>query len=374
MYFDYAATTPVLSEIKEQAIELLNKYENPSSVHLKSQGIKNEIEETRSKVAKMLNTTPEHIFFTSGATESNNTVIKGFYYKNMGVKHTYFTSYIEHPSVLEPIQYLSSFDDVDYHQVSLKDILNLEVFETLTNKHKPSFCSFMLANNETGTIFPIEEAARILHENNTYFHVDATQAIGKITVDVKALGVDALSFSGHKIFAPKGIGVVYLKDPKSIIPLFHGGGQEKGIRCGTENVFAILSLKIAIDYFLENFVNISKHYVLCRTHFLSLLNQKGIPYHLNEAEGLKNIVSIRFPMKGDAMADILNFKYGSMISVGSACSENKSEKKLSHVLKNMGLEDHEIQRTTRISFGVNTKLKDIEQLVNNIENVLSVYQ
>ena len=290
------------------------------------------------------------------------------------MKHTYFTSYIEHPSVLEPIQYLSSFDNVTSLKIPLKEIMDVAAFNTHVAKHKPTFCSLMLANNETGTILPIQEIANISQSNNIYFHVDATQAIGKIAVDVNELGVDALSFSGHKIFAPKGIGVIYLKNPESITPLFHGGGQEKGVRCGTENVFAILSLKIAINYFLENFQDIDKHYVLCRNHFLSLLNQKGIPYTLNEKNGLTNILSIRFSMKGDAMADILNFKYGSMISVGSACSENKTEKKLSHVLKNMGLEDHEIQKTTRISFGINTKLKDIEQLVNNIEDVLSVFQ
>ncbi len=374
MYFDYAATTPVLSEIKEQAIELLNKYENPSSVHLKSKGVKSEIELTREKVAKLLNTNPKHIFFTSGATESNNTVIKGFYYKNKEVKHHYFTSSIEHPSVLEPIAYLNEHSDFSYSHIPLQNILDTNALERTVVEEKPTFCSFMMANNETGTIFPITEIASILHQNNSYFHIDATQAIGKIDVDVTKLNVDALSFSGHKIFAPKGIGILYLKDPDSIMPLFHGGGQEKGVRCGTENVFAILSLRIAIDYFLENFDKIEAHYNLCRTYFLSLLKQKNISFALNESEGLANILSIRFGMKGDAMADILNFKYGSMISVGSACSENKDVKKLSHVLKNMGLEDHEIQKTTRISFGIETTLEDIGKLVNNIEDVLSIYQ
>jgi len=374
MYFDYAATTPVLEEIKDMAFDLLCKYENPSSAHLKSKGIKEEIEATRQKVAEFLNTTPEHIFFTSGATESNNTVIKGYYYKNKGIKqHHYCTSPIEHPSVLAPIMYLNRFDDFSYNYISLQNLLNPSSFEKEVLAKAPTFCSFMLANNETGTIFPIKEIASVLNKHKTYLHVDATQAIGKIKVDAQKLGIDALSFSGHKMFAPKGIGVLYLKDPNSVTPLLHGGGQEKGVRCGTENVFAILSLKIALQYFTDHIEQIETHYKRCKSYFLQLLEVNKIDYTLNEENGLPNIISIRFPMKGDAMADILNFKYGIMISVGSACSENKNEKKLSHVLKNIGLEDHEVQKTTRISFGIKTALEDIDELVNNINNVLAVY-
>ena len=373
MYFDYAATTPVLDEIKEKAAELLNKFENPSSVHLNSLALKKELFEVRKSVADFLNTTPEHIFFTSGATEANNTVIKGFYYKNSGVKQHYFTSQLEHLSVLAPIDYLNKNDDFSYDQIALKSIVDLYDFEKQVLIKHPTFCSLMLANNETGTIFPIKNISDILTKHGTYFHVDATQAVGKLKIDVQELDVDALSFSGHKIFAPKGIGVLYLKNPDAIDPLLHGGDQENGLRCGTENVFSILALKYAIDYFKENFNKLNAHYRLCRTHFLQLLDRNKIPYTLNESFGLVNILSIRFAMKGDALADILNFKYKTMISVGSACSENKEEKKLSYVLKNMGLADEEIQKTARISFGLNTTLEEVEELVKNIEDVLAVY-
>lgn len=373
MYFDFAATTPVLENIKENASQLLSKYENPSSLHLNSQRIKNEIEEARSMVANFLNASKEQIFFTSGATESNNTVIKGFYLKNEEVKHHYLTSSIEHPSVLEPVSYMNRYSNFSYDILSPEYLLNLEKLKQKVDEKPPSFCSFMMANNETGTIFPIQDISKILNDYNTFFHVDATQALGKIPIDVNKANIDALSFSGHKIFAPKGIGVLYLKDPKSVTPLIHGGGQENGIRCGTENVFAILSLKIAIEYLTNNFHDICSHYTKCRTYFLELLEFNDIPYILNENNGLTNILSVRFPMKGDAIADILNFKYGNMISVGSACSSNKNEKKLSYVLKSMGLSDTNIQKTTRISFGINTELSHIESLVNNISNVLSVY-
>lgn len=373
MYFDYAATTPVLKEIKDKACQLLTKYENPSSLHIKSKEIKGEIELARDKVAAFLNTTPDHIFFTSGATESNNTVIKGFYFNNKEVKQHYFTSLIEHPSVIEPIEYLNGFDNFTSSYVSLQIILNPYELEKEVLFKSPTFASFMMANNETGTIFPIKKIASILTKHGVYLHVDATQAIGKINIDVQDLDVDSLSFSGHKIFAPKGIGVLYLKDPSSVTPLIHGGGQEKGLRCGTENVFNILALKIAINYFNTHFTEIQSHYKKCRSRFLDKLNAAAIEYILNETDGLVNIISIRFSMKGDALADILNFKYGTMISVGSACSSNKNEKKLSHVLKNYGLMDHEIQKTTRISFGPETSLADIDELVKNINNVLSVY-
>lgn len=373
MYFDYAATTPVLKEIKDNAYLLLAKYENPSSLHINSKEVKNEIEMVREKVATFLNTSPDHIFFTSGATESNNTAIKGFYFNNKEVKQHYFTSLIEHPSVLEPIDYLNNFDNFSSSHIPLETILNPYELEKEVLSKAPTFASFMMANNETGTIFPIKEISSILNKHNTYLHVDATQAIGKIKIDVKDLNIDALSFSGHKMFAPKGIGILYLKNPDSVAPLIHGGGQEKGLRCGTENVFNILALKIAIDYFSNHFEEIETHYKKCRVHFLYNLKAAGIDYTLNETEGLSNILSIRFSMKGDALADILNFKYSTMISVGSACSSNKNEKKLSHVLKNCGLKDHEIQKTTRISFGPETTLTDIDKLVNNISSVLAVY-
>jgi len=373
MYFDYAATTPVLKEIKDNAYQLLTKYENPSSLHIKSKEIKDEIELARDKIAAFLKTTSDHIFFTSGATESNNTAIKGFYFNNKEIKQHYFTSLIEHPSVIEPIEYLNCFSNFSSSYIPLEIILNPYELEKEVLFKSPTFASFMMANNETGTIFPIKEIASVLTKHGTYLHVDATQAIGKINIDVQELDVDALSFSGHKIFAPKGIGVLYLKDPSSVAPLIHGGGQEKGLRCGTENVFNILALKIAINYFTTHFTEIQTHYKKCRSRFLAKLNTTGIEYILNETNGLVNILSIRFPMKGDALADILNFKYNTMISVGSACSSNKNEKKLSHALKNSGLMDHEIQKTTRISFGLETSLTDIDNLVKNINNVLAVY-
>lgn len=373
MYFDYAATTPVLNEIKNNAHELLTRFENPSSLHVNSKVIKDEIEQTRNIVAKLINAKPHQIFFTSGATESNNTVIKGFYNKNREVKHHYFTSLIEHPSILEPIDYLNSNSNFSFEYIKTEHLLSPNLLKQHIANSSPSFASFMLANNETGTLFPIKEIGELLKENNTYFHVDATQAIGKIRVDVEELNIDALSFSGHKIFAPKGIGVLYLKDTDSIEPLIHGGGQEKGFRCGTENVFAILSLKIALEYFDKNLTAIEAHYNKCRLYFLSKLNEYNIDYTLNEDKGLPNIISIRFSIKGDALADVLNFKYNTMISVGSACSSNKNEKKLSHVLKNIGLQDHDVQKTTRISFGPNTTLENINELVKNINNVLTVF-
>ncbi len=375
MYFDNAATTPVLAEILEEAEAYLLGFANPSSKYNIGQSVKDKINQVRADVALLIGASnPENIIFTSGATESNNTAIKGFYEKWSELNHHYITTSVEHPSVLKTIENLATRGKIKATYLPPATVCDLEELNFQIAKKKATFLSVMMVNNETGQKFPIQEIGEMAAQHNCFFHVDATQGISKVKVNVEDLNIDALTFSGHKIFAPKGAGVLYLKDTLSIEPLLHGGGQERGLRCGTENVFAILAMGVAVRYILKYEDKINQHYKACKDYFISMLNQYNIPFHLNEKDAVNSILSIRFPfIKGDALMEFLDFKHNIMISTGSACGSNKKSNDNKTVLGAMGFSESEIRKTVRISFGVHTKMKDIKLLVLGIKNVFSLY-
>lgn len=375
MYFDYAATTPILKEALNDVKELADSFANPSSRYQQGFLVKEKIDAVRQNIASLIGASNmENIFFTSGATESNNTVIKGFFNKNWQKRHHYITSSIEHPSVLAPIRYLEKQDKITASYLKPSELANFEGLEQTIYKNRATFLSVMGVNNETGGIFPLRDIAQVAHKQNCFFHSDCTQAISKIDIDVEELNIDAITFSGHKIFSPKGIGILYLKNPSLVEPLLHGGGQEKGIRCGTENVFAILALGQAVEYLLSHRENIKSHYQKCKRYLFALLYKNQIPFHINEANSIDSIASIRFPfIKGDTLADLLDLKYQTMVSIGSACSSNKKEEKEKSILEDIGLNKSQIRQTVRISFGVDTMIEDIEVLVSNIRNIYETY-
>lgn len=372
LYFDNAATTPLLEELSLLNEMFISKYHNPSSKYASGKEIKKEIDKVRNEIALFINTSPENIFFTSGATESNNTVIKGFYESYDSKKYHLITSAMEHPSILEPIKFLENKNRIEASY--LEGYITKNSFYNAIKPHT-QFCSIMCVNNETGILNPIQEIGKIVKEKDIYFHSDMTQAIGKIDVDVKELNLDAASFSGHKINGPKGIGFLYLKDSKQITPLLHGGGQEFNFRCGTENVLGILHLGLAIEKYRSDNKRIKEHYALCKRTFLNLLDATGIVYKLHFEENLDAILSISFKgIKNDLLMSVLDYKYNTMISIGSACNSNKEDKNLSHVLLGMGVGEEEIRQTVRISFGIKTELEDIYKFVNQLVEIFNIFK
>ncbi|TDO89337.1 aminotransferase class V [Halanaerobium saccharolyticum] len=237
IYLDYNATTPIDKKVAE-AMEayIYGNFGNPSSSHELGSKTKQAVEEARKKVASLLNASPEEIIFTSGGSESNNMVIKGaaYTYQNRG-KHI-ITSEIEHPAVISPCEFLEKNGyEVTYLPVDQNGVVDIDQLKAAVTE-ETILITIMHANNETGTIQPLAEIAEIASENDILFHTDAAQSVGKIETDVKKLGVDFFSVAAHKVYAPKGIGALYIKDGIEIEPLIHGAGHEMGKRAGTENV------------------------------------------------------------------------------------------------------------------------------------------
>ena len=243
LYFDNNASTKPSKQVRQALWEQRELFGNPSSSYRMGRVAKEQVELARQNVASLLNAEPENIFFTSGGTESNNLALKG--YLNSLHRHAgqLITSSIEHPSVLEVMEYYrAKFGyQVEHLPVDREGIVMPEALKARLGRNT-KMISIMTANNETGSIQPISEFCGLAQERGIFFHTDAVQAVGKIEIDVKALGVDALSLSGHKLNAPKGIGALYLKTPEKLTPLLHGGKQEKGLRCGTENLMGIIGL------------------------------------------------------------------------------------------------------------------------------------
>lgn len=237
IYMDYNATTPISAEVVEAMLPFLyGNYGNPSSAHEMGKTAKKAVEEARGQVATLLNCRPSEITFTSGGSESNNMVIKGVAhtYKNKG--NHIITSVIEHPAILKPLQYLESIGyKVSYVGVDQYGIVNPSDIERLITD-ETILVTIMHANNETGTIQPIKAIADICKKHGVFLHTDASQSVGKIATDVSELGVDFLTIAGHKLYAPKGIGALYMREGIAIEPLIHGAGHESGRRAGTENI------------------------------------------------------------------------------------------------------------------------------------------
>ncbi|MEM2462806.1 MAG: cysteine desulfurase family protein, partial [Candidatus Pacearchaeota archaeon] len=241
IYLDYAATTPVAPEVLEAMKPYFSeKYGNASSLHAFGQEARKALEDARKKIANFINARPAEIIFTSGGTESNNLAIKGIAFANKEKGKHIITSKIEHHAVLEPCKWLEKQGfKVTYLPVNNEGIVNPEDVEKAITK-ETILVSIMHANNEIGTIQPIEEIGKICRKHKVYFHTDAVQSFGKLEIDVKKMNIDLLSASAHKIYGPKGVGLLYVNRDVKIEPIQHGGGHETGLRSGTENVAGIV--------------------------------------------------------------------------------------------------------------------------------------
>ena len=359
IYLDYNATTPISKEVADAMRPYLDEYfGNPSSLH--SYGVKTKlaVENARTQLAKLINCETSEIVFTSGGTESNNYAIKGAAFANKNKGNHIITSSIEHPAVFEVCEYLSRNGfQITYLPVDKFGMVNPTDVENAIKSHT-ILISVMHANNEVGTIQPITEISKIAKANNILFHTDAAQSLGKIEVDVSKMGVDLLSIAGHKLYAPKGIGALYIKSGVTLEKLMHGADHEQNLRAGTENVLEIVGLGKACEIAESNLEENSNHYKKTRDYLFELLKNDlpEIKLNGNPEKRLPNTLSISFP---NVEANTLIARLENVAaSAGAACHSENID--VSSVLEAMLVPLDYAMGTIRFSTGRSTTLNDIE--------------
>jgi len=371
IYFDNAASTAVHPEVVKEMLPYFDvQYGNPSSIHQFGRKTKNAIEKARKQVAALIGAEPSEITFTSGGTESNNTIFYGCPSAKSEPSHI-ITSSIEHDAVLEPIrEFEKNGCQVTYLPVDEHGIVNSD---DITNSITPQtvMVSIMFANNEVGTIQPIKEISKICNKYQIPLHTDAVQAAGKVPINVKELGVDALSISSHKINGPKGVGALFIKKGLTIAPEILGGGQENGMRSGTENVASIVGFGKACDIAKEKLNENISHFQTLHSSMLARI-VKEIPHvKLNghtEKRIFNNIHLTFLGVNGEDLIIKLD-EHGIAASTGSACSVHTQ--KASHVLKAMSFNHEQITGSLRISFGYMNTLDEVKQAVEVLKKVVA---
>ena len=363
IYMDNSATTPVRKEVAEELIPyLIENFGNPSSIYDLGKTSKDAVENARKKVASAIGAEENEIFFTSGGTESDNWAIKGIAFANRNKGKHIITSSIEHHAVLHTCEWLEgqgfevTYLPVDkYGMVSPEDLKNAIQDDTI-------LISIMLANNEIGTIQPVEEIGKIARENRVYFHTDAVQAIGHVPIDVQKMNIDLLSLSGHKFQGPNGCWALYIRKGTKIETLLHGGAQERKRRAGTENVPAIAGLGKAIELATSEIEESNKTLLALRERLIKGLLK--IPKtHLNghPTQRLANNVNVTFEyIEGESLLLLLNAK-GIYASTGSAC--NSSSLEPSHVLTACGVPHEIVHGSLRLSLGKMNTEKDVDRVL-----------
>ena len=345
---------------------MIEQYGNPSTSYSLGREAREVVENCRNRIANILNCDPAGLYFTSGGTESDNTLIKGIahcYYK----KDNIIVSNIEHPAVLQTCKELEQEGfTITYAPVRRDGLIDIKELEKLITP-QTKLISIMLANNELGTIEPLEEICVMAHKHKVLVHTDMVQATGHMLIDIQKLGVDSFSCSGHKFGAPKGIGLAYIRPGAKCKPFIVGGGQEQGFRSGTENVPAIVGMTVALEKATKNMTYYINRMNTLRELFLKELS--GVKYKINGSQKyvLPGTLNISFPkVDGENLKLYLDSK-GICVSNGSACHSGSVEP--SHVLKAIKLSDNYINGTIRISFGDNTE-KDIQYVAQCIKEYL----
>jgi cysteine desulfurase len=371
VYLDYNATTPIDSEVADAMLPYLQTFfGNPSSSYSIGRHTKEDINRARQQVACLINARPEEIVFTSGGTESNNHAIRGIAFADKEKGKHIITSSVEHPAVTEVCRYLHSMGyEITYLPVDENGKVNPCDIENEV-RSDTVLITIMHANNEVGTVQPIQEIASIARKNNIMFHTDAAQSAGKIDTDVTRLGIDLLTLAGHKLYAPKGIGALYIKKGTKIENLLYGAGQENGIRPGTENVPYIVALGKACEIAQRDLAKNSVHMYRMRERLLrGLHNKLGGKLKLNaDLENcLPNTLSIAFE-KVDAYTLTSMIGGEVFISTGSACHSNSVE--ISSVLKAMNIDIMTAASTVRISTGKYTTEEEIDLAIQVISDTI----
>lgn len=371
IYFDYAATTPTKKEVVDTMLPYFTeKFGNPSSIYEFATENKMAIENARETIAKAIGADEKEIFFTSGGTESDNWGIKGIAesYKKKG--NHIITTAIEHHAVLHTCEYLGKNGyEVTYLSVDDNGLINMEELKAAI-KDTTILITIMYANNEIGTIQDIKTIGKIAKENDVIFHTDAVQALGHISIDVKAMNIDLLSLSSHKLYGPNGIGALYVRKGLKLKAFIHGGAQERSRRGGTENVPAIVGFGKAVELVMENREAESGRQSELRDYFIKEVLDK-IPYaKLNghETKRLPNNANISFSfIEGESLLIMLDMK-NICASSGSACTSGSLDP--SHVLLAIGLPHEQAHGSLRITLGEESTKEEIDYLVKELQVIV----
>lgn len=374
---DYSATTPVAPEVLEAMLPYFSeKFGNASSLYSLGLEAKEALEESRAKVAALICAQPEEIIFTSGGTESDNLAIKGIGYrsKEKGKGNHIITSSIEHPAILETCRKLKTQGfDITYLPVTKDGLVDPGTVESAIRK-ETILISIMHANNEIGTIQPLEEIGEIAAEKDVFFHTDAVQTAGKIPIDVNGIGLDILSISAHKLYGPKGVGALYVRKGTRLDSIVQGGGHERGLRSGTENVAGIVGLARAADLARQEMASEAKRLTDLRDKLAKMVlasvkdawingtMKKRLPGNLN--------FGFRY-VEGESLLLFLDSK-GVSVSTGSACSSKKLEP--SHVLMSLGLKPEECHGSLRITMGRSNTEEDLDYVSRSITEAVERFR
>lgn len=376
IYLDYNATTPVDPEVYTQMEPYLKKFfGNPASAgHHWGWNAETATTKARSQVASFIGAKPQEIIFTSGATEANNWIVFGLIAQlraeNPSEPIHFITSCVEHSSILKAMEAAQKMNvEVDFLPVNKYGQVEISVVKKALKPHT-KLMSFIWVNNEIGSINPIPELAKIAKENQIYLHTDATQAVGKIHVDATEMGIDLMSFSGHKIYGPKGVGALFIrsKNPKvQIEPLLYGGGQERGLRSGTLNVPGIVGLGAAAEICQQQMIQESEQLSRLRNLLWQKLQEAipGIVLNGHPTERSSNNLNLTLPVKTETLLPRLQ-RLG--VSTGSACSTGAMT--ISHVLRGIGLSAEQAQCTLRLSLGRWTTEEDVLSAASILQNAI----
>jgi len=370
-YFDNSATTRIKDEVFKEMIPYLSiEYGNPSSLYSIGRSAKRAISEARRRVASLINCSPEEIYFTSCGSESDNTALKGIAYANKEKGNHIITSKIEHPAILNSCKSLENKGfKISYIDVDKDGMLNLEKLESeITDQ--TILISIMYANNEIGTIEPVKEIAQIAHSHGIIFHTDAVQAVGNIPIDVRKMNIDMLSLSGHKLYAPKGIGALYVKSGIEFERFMDGGHQEKNKRSGTENVAEIVALGKACQIAEKNIEQYQQKLKNLRDYCLNKIQEKIPDIYINGTmeRRLPGNINISFKDLNSGELLLRLDEVGICASGGSACSSKEASP--SHVLTAIGLPSELSKGALRLTFGDYNTKEDVEYLVENLVRIV----
>lgn len=377
---DFAATAKYTNAddivVDTMVTAMKDSWLNPSSLY--ASNVKDKINKCRANIAKFIGAKPEEIVFTSGASESNNLAIRGWYdevWLSTCIIPNIITNKMEHKSILKIFEETDLGASILYCDVDEFGVIDLKMLERLlvqkTKKNRKTLVSIHMANNETGVIQPIKEISKLVHRYNGVLHVDATQAFAHIPIDVEELGIDMMSCSGHKISPVlRGIGFLYKRNGVNIKPLIYGT-QEHGLRGGTENSYGIIGLSKALEY-----CDVSQKHIedMCnkRDYFIGRLESKfGCKLNGHREDRLPNNINVMLPegVNGESVLIMLSMS-DIFISTSSACNSHSIEK--SHVLKAIGLTDEEVMRSIRITISENTLYKDIDCFISELDKVIKI--
>ena len=372
---DHSATTPVAPAVLDAMVPYFNiKYGNASSLHSFGREAREALEESRVAVAGVLKAKPDEIIFTSGGTESDNLAIKGIAHRYQDKGKHIITTSIEHPAVLEVCRALTKAGfQVTYLPVNKEGLVELSSLESAI-RDDTILISIMHANNEIGTIQPIEEIGKLAKEKEIFFHTDAVQSVGKIPTDVDKMGVDLLSLSAHKLYGPKGIGALYVRTGTRLQNIIQGGGHEKNLRSGTENVPGAVGLATAAKMAAESIDEEAKRLTRLRDWLA-----KAILDNIKEA-WINGSMEKRLPgnlnfgfryVEGESLLLFLDSK-GIAASTGSACSSKKLEP--SHVLRSLGLKPEECHGSLRIAMGRSNNQEQVEYVAKAIQEAVARFR